>query len=150
MDLYFDQGITKCFISEHVLYVIPTLRSSSTLKEQTKQFWPRFMYLDSFTHHRSSRWSSLCGTGSPWPDTLGWPRTLPFHIWHRYLSGTQGQSDDVLNPEGRGRVPGMRCGSKTSWKQHRAFYLSIVRITSRSLMHKVTSVDNQAHKAHRC
>ncbi len=46
---------------------------------------------EGFTYHRSSRWSSLCDTGSPWPDRPGWLRRRPSHIWHRYLLETRDQ-----------------------------------------------------------
>lgn len=42
-----------------------------------------------FTHHRSSRWSSLCDTASPWPGRLGWLHKHPSHRWHRYLFETR-------------------------------------------------------------
>lgn len=42
-----------------------------------------------FTHHRSSRWSSLCDTASPWPGRLGWLHKHPSHTWHRYLFETR-------------------------------------------------------------
>lgn len=49
------------------------------------QLWLLFHQIGSFTHHRSSRWSSLYDTGFPWPGRLGWLHTHPSHIWRRYL-----------------------------------------------------------------
>lgn len=64
-----------------------SLLYSKTIQVNRKSLKLMFHWSESFTHHRSSRWSSLCGTASPWPGRLGWLRTHLSHMWRRYLVG---------------------------------------------------------------